>query len=73
MFLVDSNVTSESRTVRSERTAPEVIAWVEATIPPHTVLLLDRAGWHTTSILVVPRNITPVLLSSRSPELHPVE
>ena len=35
----------------------------------HAVLLLDRAGWHTTSNLVVPRNMTLVVLPSRAPEL----
>ena len=30
----------------------------------HAVLLLDRAGWHTTSKLVVPENITPIFLPS---------
>ncbi len=35
----------------------------------HAVLLLDRAGWHTTGNLVWPKNITPILLPSRSPEL----
>jgi len=39
----------------------------------HAVLLLDRAGWHTTGKLNVPRNITLIFLSSRSPELNPVE
>ena len=39
----------------------------------HAVLLLDRAGWHTTGNLVWPKNITPILLPSRSPELNPVE
>ncbi len=39
----------------------------------HAVLLLDRAGWHTTAKLKVPKNITPVLLPSRAPELNPVE
>jgi hypothetical protein len=35
----------------------------------HAVLLLDRAGWHTTGNLVVPRNMTLVFLPSRAPEL----
>ena len=35
----------------------------------HTVLLLDRAGWHTTGNLDVPKNITPIFLPSRAPEL----
>jgi transposase len=39
----------------------------------HAVLLLDRAGWHTTPALVWPPNITPIPLPSRSPELNPVE
>jgi hypothetical protein len=36
------------------------------------VLLLDRSGWHTTSKLDGPDNITPIFLLSRSPELNPV-
>ena len=39
----------------------------------HAVLLLDRAGWHTTSALVVPRNVSLVFLPPRAPELNPVE
>ncbi len=39
----------------------------------HAVLLMDRAGWHTTGKLKVPENITIILLPSRSPELNPVE
>ena len=39
----------------------------------HAGLLLDRAGWHTTRALVVPKNITLILLPSRAPELNPVE
>ena len=32
----------------------------------HAVLILDRAGWHTTSKLDVPDNITPIFLPSRA-------
>ncbi len=39
----------------------------------HAVLLLDRAGWHTTGQLYVPKNISQVFLPSRAPELNPVE
>ena len=39
----------------------------------HAVLLLDRAGWHTTSNLAVPKNISLIFLPSRAPELNPVE
>jgi hypothetical protein len=35
----------------------------------HAVLLLDRAGWHTSRRLAVPKNITLVFLPSRAPEL----
>ncbi len=37
------------------------------------VVLMDRAGWHTTAKLKVPKNLTIILLPSRSPELNPVE
>jgi hypothetical protein len=39
----------------------------------YAVLLLDRAGWHVSSKLQVPDNITLVPLPARSPELNPVE
>jgi transposase len=39
----------------------------------HAVLLMDRAGWHTTGQLEMPENMTPILLPSRAPELNPVE
>lgn len=39
----------------------------------HAVLLLDRAGWHTTAKLIVPKNMTLIFLPSRAPELNPVE
>ncbi len=39
----------------------------------HAVLILDRAGWHTTGKLVIPTNITLLPLPPRAPELNPVE
>ena len=39
----------------------------------HAVLIVDRAGWHTTGKLKVPSNITLLLLPPRAPELNPVE
>lgn len=39
----------------------------------HAVVLMDRAGWHTTAKLKVPKNITIILLPSRAPELNPME
>ena len=39
----------------------------------HAVVLLDRAGWHTTDKLKVPKTLTLIFLPSRSPELNPVE
>ena len=38
----------------------------------HGVVLMDRAGWHTTGKLNIPKNITIILLPSRSPELNPL-
>ena len=39
----------------------------------HAVLMLDGAGWHVASDLVVPDNITLLPLPPRAPELNPVE
>jgi hypothetical protein len=39
----------------------------------HAVILMDRAGWHRTPRLQVPKNLTIILLPSRSPELNSVE
>ncbi len=39
----------------------------------HAILIVDRAGWHTTDKLVIPSNITLMPLPPRSPELNPVE
>jgi transposase len=39
----------------------------------HAVLLLDRAGWHTTGGLTLPDNISLLFLPPRAPELNPVE
>ena len=37
----------------------------------HAVILMDRAGWHRTDKLKVPKNLTIILLPSRAPELNP--
>lgn len=39
----------------------------------HALLVLDQAGWHTTSKLAVPENISLLPLPPRSPELNPME
>ncbi|GCE85043.1 transposase [Komagataeibacter diospyri] len=39
----------------------------------HSVVLLDRAGWHTTPRLKMPRNVSLIFLPSRAPELNSVE
>lgn len=39
----------------------------------HAVLMLDQAGWHMATRLVIPENITLLPLPPRSPELNPVE
>jgi hypothetical protein len=51
------------------------LAEISATISPgrHAALLLDQAGWHLSSKLVVPSNISLVPLPPKCPELNPVE
>lgn len=39
----------------------------------HAVVVLDRAGWHTTAKLNLPGNLTLIALPPRSPELNPAE
>jgi len=39
----------------------------------HAVLLLDQAGWHLSSRLTVPPNITLLPLPAKCPELNPQE
>ena len=39
----------------------------------HAVPILDGAGWHKSKALVVPDNVTCLLLPPYSPELNPVE
>ena len=39
----------------------------------HAAMVLDRAGWHTTTALRVPANVTLVPLPPKSPELNPAE
>lgn len=38
MFLIDTNVISESRKMRSGRAAPQVVAWLKATDPSTTFI-----------------------------------
>jgi hypothetical protein len=39
----------------------------------HAVVILDQAGWHLSTGLAVPDNVTLLSLPPRSPELNPVE
>ena len=50
------------------------LAEISAAIAPgaHAILLLDQAGWHGSEALVVPANITLLLLPSKCPELNHV-
>jgi hypothetical protein len=46
----------------------------EAVAPgAHAIVVLDGAGWHDSADLVMPENITPIILPPYSPELNPVE
>jgi transposase len=51
------------------------LAEIARTVAPgaHAVLVLDGAGWHGGNDLVVPDNLSLVLLPPYSPELNPVE
>jgi hypothetical protein len=51
------------------------LAEISAAVAPgaHAVLVLDQAGRHVSTRLVVPGNITLLPLPPRSPELNPVE
>ncbi len=39
----------------------------------HAAVLMDRAPWHTSGDLKVPKNLTPIFLPARSPELNSAE
>ena len=41
-----------------------------ADLDAHAVLIVDRAGWHTTPKLEVPANITLMFLPSKAPGLN---
>ena len=51
------------------------LAEIAKTVAPgaHAVLLVDQAGWHLSTRLVVPPNITIIALLPKCPELNPVE
>ena len=51
------------------------LAAISADVTPrgHALVLADQAGWHLSQTLVVPQNITIVLLPSKCPELNPQE
>jgi len=39
----------------------------------HAIIMMDRASWHTTEALNIPKNISLFPLPPYSPELNPVE
>jgi len=39
----------------------------------HAIVLMDRAGWHTTEALDIPSNLVLMPLPPYSPELNPIE
>jgi hypothetical protein len=51
------------------------LAEIARTVAPgaHAVLVLDGAGWHRAEALVVPQNVSLLLLTPYAPELNPVE
>ena len=51
----------------------EFAAFVGAGADKQVVLVLDRAGWHSSERVVLPDGLTLVFLPSYSPELQPAE
>jgi hypothetical protein len=51
------------------------LAEISQTVTPgaHAVLLPDQAGWHLSTKLDIPANITLMPLPPKAPELNPVE
>jgi hypothetical protein len=51
------------------------LAEIAAEVAPgaHALLMVDQAGWHMSSRLTVPPNITLVPLPPKCPELNPTE
>ena len=51
------------------------LAEISAAVDPgaHAVLVLDQAGWHRSTQLAVPQNVTLLPLPPRSPEPNPLE
>ncbi len=39
----------------------------------HAVLVLDGVGWHTSHALIIPDNLTGLVLPPYAPEINPVE
>jgi hypothetical protein len=48
------------------------LAEIAATVEPaaHAILLVDQAGWHMSTRLVVPANVTIITLPPKCPELN---
>src|SRR4051794_20252007 len=65
--LIMPNLNAEVLNLFLERMSRELPAGV------HAVLIWDGAGYHTSQDLVVPSNISLILLPPYSPELNPVE
>jgi hypothetical protein len=68
-----------SRPIRAFSATPQRamnlhLAEIAATVAPAGhALLFDQAGWHLSTRLLVPANITIILLPPKCPELNPVE
>ena len=58
-----------ANTAAMQRHLDEISRNVAATA--HAVILMDRAAWHSTDKLKLPKNLSIILLPSRSPELQP--
>src|SRR4051812_13444762 len=62
---------SRARPARLQHRGAEIAA--EVAPGKHAVLVVDQAGWHLSAGLVLPDNITLVVLPPKCPELNPAE
>ena len=51
------------------------LAMISSALSPdvHAVLVVDGAGWHSSTDLVVPENLSLLRLPPYAPELNPIE
>ena len=61
------------RTTRRRKSLKKILQEISRTVAAgaHGIVVMDKAGWHTTAALQVPANLSLLHLPPRSPELNP--